>query len=119
MSLETAKKELSEAAFEAVTQKGLSLLDGYKDMLNKLDPIQKEYVLKLAVLKATPMEELTTEELLELGEESIRVSELGIEISETLTSFWSQFKEFCVELFDQFKDIGARVLSTSLMAVLL
>jgi len=117
--VKTAKKELTEVALETVTTRGLGLLDQYSQMLEDLGPLEKEYVLKLAILKATPMEELTTEELIELGEESIRVSELGIEISETLTSFWSQFKAVCLELFEQFKDIGAKVLASSLVAVLL
>lgn len=114
-----AKKDLTEVAIEAVTDKGLSLITKYTEMLNNLTPQQKEYVVRLAALKAAPIEEMTAEELLELGEENIMLSDLGIEISETLDSFWSQFKEAVVELAKQFKDIGTKVLSQSLMGILL
>jgi hypothetical protein len=116
---EEAKSQLTELAVEAVTEKGLSLALEYTAMLNKLDPKQKEYVVRLAALKAAPIEEMSAEELLELGEENIKLSELGIEVSETLDSFWSQFKEVVVEIAGQFKDIGAKLISTSLMGVLL
>lgn len=114
-----AKKDLTEVALEAVTGKGLSLITQYTDMLNDLTPQQKDYVVRLAALKAAPIEEMTAEELLVLGEENIQLSELGIKITETLDSFWSQFKEAVVELASQFKDIGTKVLSQSLMGVLL
>jgi predicted transcriptional regulator len=88
-------------------------------MLNRLEPQQKEYALRLARLKSIPIEQLTFDELVEIGEESVLISKLGLEVSETLNEFWSKFNDAVYETLDQVKDIGARVISTSLLGLLL
>ena len=70
-------------------------------------------------MKSIDMSDMTAEELVAIGDETVKLSELGIEISKTLNTFWSEFKEVVAALANTFVDIGVRVLSTALVGVIL
>lgn len=117
-AVDEAKKQLTSAAVESITRNGMDLFSKYTNMLSSLDPKQKEYVLNIAILKNANMDDMSAEEIIELGRISIRTSEIGLEISDELNTFWSQFTSVVKELASQFKDIGSRVIATSLVGVL-
>lgn len=117
-AVDDAKKQLTSAAVESITKNGMDLFSKYTDMLSALDPKQKEFVLNIAILKNAKMDDMSAEEIIELGKISIITSELGIEISDELNTFWSQFTGVVKELASQFKDISSRVIATSLLGVL-
>ena len=117
-AVDEAKKQLTSAAVESITKNGMDLFSKYTNMLSSLDPKQKEYVLNIAILKNANMDDMSAEEIIELGRISIRTSEIGLEISDELNTFWSQFTSVVKELTSQFKDIGSRVIATSLVGVL-
>ena len=118
LAIENAKKELSSAAIQAVTTEGLSLLGDYKEMINSLSPKQKEYVMNIAILKTQNFDAMTAEEIIELGELSVKTSELGLEVSEELSTFWNKFADVVSALAEKFQEIGTKVLATSLVGVL-
>ena len=119
IAVDAAKKELSGIAIETVTEHGMGLLSKYSSMLSSIDPKQKEYVLNMAILKSADISKMTGKELCELGEVSVKLSELGLEISDELDEFWSKFGEVVSELGEKLQGVATKVISTSLIGVLL
>ena len=88
-------------------------------MLIKLDPKQKEYVLKMAYLKTLDMSEMSAEEIMSVGDVSVEASELGLEISGDIDAFWSKFGSVVSEIGSKFQDVATKVISSSLIGILL
>ncbi len=88
-------------------------------MIKSLSPKQKEYVMNIAILKTQKFEDMTAEEIIEIGEISVKISKLGLEISDELSSFWNKFSEVVKKIAKKFQEIGTKVIATSLVGVLL
>lgn len=116
LSLDQAKSELESIAKEFIEQKAVELGSEYISMLRTLNPLQKEFVLKMAVIKSIDKSELTLEETLELGDLINEAAKLNLQITEELSSFWNKFGSITLEITERVANIGVRVAARTLMS---
>ena len=103
---------------DLIANKATGLLTKYAGMLDKLDPIQKEYAYYLGVLKASETSELTMEEVLVLGDMIVKCSELGIEITAELTSFWNELGSIAKEIGLTAANFGIKIAAKAIVGYL-
>ena len=116
LSLEEAKSEVKDIAKDFIEKKAIELGTEYISMLRSLNPKQKEFALKMAVLKAVDKSELTLEETLELGDLINEAARLNLEITSELSSFWNKFGSVTAEILEKVANIGVRVAARTLMS---
>ena len=114
-----AKETLKDIAVDAIAGHAIGLISDFSSMLNTLEPEQKEFALRIAILKSSDPSEMTMEELLELGDISVEASRLGIDVAKTLDSFWSKFTAIVSSVVKQVGGVGSRLVASSLTGFLL
>lgn len=115
---ETIKDFVKEEAISFVEDKAVGLIAEYGNMLGSLSPKQKEYVKKVAILKASETSELTFDEVLELGDIIIECQKLQIEISEELSTFWNKVGFMAKEIAIKTGQVGFKLAAKSLVGFL-
>lgn len=115
---ETIKSFIKDETASFLENKAVGLIASYGNMLEKMSPKQKEYVKKVAVLKAAETSELTFDEILELGEVLNECQKLQIEISAELSSFWSKIGDISKEVSLNFAQVGMKVAAKALVGYL-
>ena len=119
MEANNAKETLKDIAVDAIAGHAIGLISDFSSMLNTLEPEQKEFALRIAILKSSDPSEMTMEELLELGDISVEASRLGIDVAKTLDSFWSKFTAIVSSVVKQVGGVGSRLVASSLTGFLL
>lgn len=109
------KETAKNVAADFIANKAAGLVSKYGDMLDSLDPIQKEYALRMAYLKSIKPKDLNLEETIELGEAINEAARLRVEINEELNNFWSEVFDVISEGAEKFAEVGVRILSTALI----
>ena len=109
---------MKQVGEDFIVNKATGLINKYSNMMTTLDPVQKEYVYYLGILKASETTELTMEEILVLGDIVVKCSELGIKITEELTSFWNEFGSIAKEIGLTAANFGVRIAAKALVGYL-
>jgi len=117
-SSETLSGHLKSEAEDFVKEKALGLASDFGAMFAKLSPKQKEYVKKVAILKAIPEDDLSMEEILVLGDVVNDCLELQIEITEELSSFWNKVGALAKETAGKFAEVGIKLAAKSVVGFL-
>jgi hypothetical protein len=100
---------IKEVGADYLAEKAGDLTSKYLDMLGGLSEVQRDYAYHIAILKAAESSELTMEEILELGDVINKCSELGITISEELSSFWNEFGYVAKEVGKRAANYGFKI----------
>jgi len=113
------KRELTEVAKKVIEEEAVNLGMNYVSMLRRLNPKQKEFVLKMAEIKALKVSELTFEETLIVGDLVNEAAKLNLEITKELNEFWNKFGAVVSKIGTQFAKIGIRTITRTLTAGIL
>lgn len=116
---EAFKDTAKELAADFLANKASGLISKYGNMLDSLDPKQKEYAIRMAYLKSVDPTQLSLEETIELGNAINEAARLRVEINEELNSFWSEVFDVVSEAAEKFAEVGVKVLSTTLIGLIL
>lgn len=109
---------IKEVGADYVAGKATELTTKYIDMLSSLSDVQKDYAYHIAILKTAETSQLSMEEIIELGEVINKCSELGITISEELTSFWNEFGYVAKEITSRAASYGIKLGAKALVGYL-
>ena len=115
-SSDQVKSELKQIARDFIEQKAVQLGSDYISMLKSLSPKQKDFVMKMSIIKSIDKSELTLEETLELGDMLNEAARLNLEITDEMSSFWSKFGDITSEVVGKFAEVGIRVAAKTLMS---
>jgi len=115
---ETIKGFVKEEARVLLEEKAADLALSFGSMLENLSPKQKEYVKKIAVLKASETSELTFDEVLALGDVLNEAQALQIEITEELASFWNKVGAIAKEVAIKTGQFGFKMAARTLVGYL-
>jgi hypothetical protein len=116
--LDEAKSEAEDVAKEFLITKAPSLVAKYKNLGDSLEPKQAEYVKRMTYIRSVDAADLDLDESIELGDYINEAANLGLEISKELNEFWNEFGEVVSEAAEKFVDIGAKVLSKTLIGLI-
>lgn len=112
-------ESLSEAAKGIATDflanKAIGLVNDFGGMLSKLSPKQKDYAYKMAVLKSAHVSELNWDELDMLSNQLNEAAQLGLEITEELSTFWSKFASVASEVAQNSLNVGVKLAAKSIV----
>lgn len=115
---ETIKDFVKDEARDLLENKAADLALSFGNMLENLSPKQREYVKKIAILKAAETSELTMKEVLELGDLLTEAQELQIEITEELSNFWTKVGAIAKEVAIKTGQVGFKLAARSLVGFL-
>lgn len=116
--METIKGFVKEEARVILEEKAAGLIVSFGKMLENLGPKQKEYVKKIAILKAAETSELTFDEIIALGEVLNECQSLQVEITEELSSFWSKVGDIAKEVALKTGEFGFKLAAKTLVGYL-
>ena len=116
ITLEAVKKEVTGVAKKIIEEEAVGLARKYSSMLKRLNPKQKEFVLKMAELKAIDKSRLTLEESLVVGDLINEAAKLNLKITEELNTFWNKFGAVAAKMGNKFAEIGIRTIVKTLTA---
>lgn len=114
----TIKDFVKEEARVILEEKAADLAVSFGAMLENLSPKQKEYVKKIAILKAAETSELTFEEVLALGDVLNEAQKLQIEITEELGTFWNKVGAIAKEVAVKTGQVGFKLAARTLVGYL-
>ena len=115
---QTIKDFVKDEAKIILEQKAADLALQFGGMLEKLSPVQREYVKKIAILKSADKSELTFDEVLELGEVLNEAQKLQITITDELSDFWSKVGAIAKEVAIKTGELGFKLAARSLVGFL-
>ena len=115
---QTIKDFVKDEAKTLLEEKAAGLALSFGSMLGKLTPVQREYVKKIAILKAAQTTELTFDEILELGEILNQAQKLQITITSELSGFWSKVSDIAKEVAIKTGQVGFKLAARSLVGFL-
>lgn len=115
---QTIKDFVKDEAKSILEEKAAVLALQFGSMLEKLSPVQREYVKKIAILKAADTTELTFDEVMELGEVLNQAQKLQITITSELSDFWSKVGAIAKEVAIKTGEIGFKLAARSLVGFL-
>ena len=115
---QTIKDFVKDEAKTILEEKAAGLALSFGSMLGKLTPVQREYVKKIAILKAAQTTELTFDEILELGEILNQAQKLQITITSELSGFWSKVNDIAKEVAIKTGQVGFKLAARSLVGFL-
>jgi hypothetical protein len=101
--------QVREEVKNFIEQKAVQLGTYYLEMFKKLNPKQRDFVLKMATIKAFNYDDLTLEEKLYVGDMLQQASTLNIEITNEVTEFWNKFTDIAKQVALTFADIGIKI----------
>ena len=103
---------------EAINQAGTLLLN-HGDYLLGLTEFQRNYAIKIAMLKSIQnLEVLDFDELKEYREISSKAIELGIDVAEEINVFWEDFNDAVKAIIEVGADVGVRAGCVALKVLL-
>lgn len=108
------KSLLEQKAIEA----GASLAKEFSSLFDGMSPEEQEYVKKVAFLKSVKTDELSADEIIELGTHLNEAASLGLVVQKQHMAFWNKFSEIVKSIGSGLINIGSRVVATTLRSAL-